>query len=63
MVHVPFKGAPPTISNLLGKHVDLAALMYSAALPHVKSGELRFLASSHKNIGTRSSYFERKGVL
>jgi len=48
MVHVPFKGAPPTISNLLGKHVDLAALMYSAALPHVKSGELRFLASSHK---------------
>ena len=63
MVHVPFKGAPPTISNLLGKHVDLAALMYSAGSSPCEKWRIKVLGFLTQNIGTRSSYFERKGVL
>ena len=45
---VPAKGGGPAATQLLGKHVDLATVMYNAAIPHVKSGEFKILASTDK---------------
>ncbi len=45
---VPAKGGGPASTSLLGKHVDLATVMYNAAIPHVKSGALRILATTDK---------------
>ena len=45
---VPAKGGNPAATSLLGKHVDLATIMYNASVPHVKSGALRILAATDK---------------
>ncbi len=45
---VPAKGGGPATTMLLGKHVDLGTVMYNAAVPHVKSGALRILATTDK---------------
>jgi len=45
---VPAKGGAPAVTTLLGKHVDLASVMYNAAVPHIKSGALRILAATDK---------------
>jgi len=45
---VPAKGGGPAATSVLGKHVDLGTLMYNAAVPHVKSGALRILATTDK---------------
>ena len=41
MVHVPYKGAAPAVTDLLGGQIDLAMLNISVVLPHVKSGKMR----------------------
>jgi tripartite-type tricarboxylate transporter receptor subunit TctC len=41
IVHVPYKGAAPAMNDLLGGRVQLMFDFLSAALPHIKSGELR----------------------
>ena len=42
--HVPFQGAGPALTALLGGHVDALASGPSVVLPHVKAGKLRVLA-------------------
>ncbi len=44
MVHVPYKGTGPAMSDLLGGHVDLMFAVMQAPMPHVRSGKLRALA-------------------
>ncbi len=44
MVHVPFKGAAPAVTDLVGGHVQLMFNPMPPLLPHVKSGRLRALA-------------------
>lgn len=44
MVHVPYKGAAPALSDLLGNQVGLFFSGMPPAMPHVKSGKLRALA-------------------
>jgi tripartite-type tricarboxylate transporter receptor subunit TctC len=41
MVHVPFKGQGPALSDLLGGHTSLMMANLLSALPHAKSGRLR----------------------
>ena len=48
ITHVPAKGAAPTLTNILGGHVDLALSAYPPVAPYVKSGELRLLAVTSK---------------
>ena len=44
MVHVPYKGNVPALTDLLGGQVDVLFSPINSALPHIKSGKLRALA-------------------
>jgi tripartite-type tricarboxylate transporter receptor subunit TctC len=52
MTHVPYNGAGPALNDLLGGHVDLFFSGFPAAVPQVKSGNLKLIAVSS---GQRSS--------
>ena len=41
---VPYKGATPAITDLLGGHIDLAALSIASGMAHIPSGKVRGLA-------------------
>ena len=45
---VPYKGASPAMTALLGGHVETSTLSYSLILPHLKAGKLRALVISQK---------------
>ena len=45
-VHVPYKGAPPAMVDLLAGHVALTFATAPSAVPYVKSGQLRALGVS-----------------
>jgi tripartite-type tricarboxylate transporter receptor subunit TctC len=44
MVHVPYKGLGPALTDLVGGRLHLIVSTMASALPHVKSGKLRPLA-------------------
>lgn len=44
MVHVPYKGAGPALTALLGGEVQLFIATLGSALPHFRAGKLRALA-------------------
>lgn len=44
MVHVPYKGAAPAVTDLLGGQVDLSFATVGSVLPHIRSGKLTALA-------------------
>jgi tripartite-type tricarboxylate transporter receptor subunit TctC len=46
MVHIPYKGAGPAMTDFLGGQVNLMFDNLPTAIPHVKSGKLRALAVS-----------------
>ena len=54
MVHVPYKGAAPAMTDLLGNHVNMMFDFLSAASPQIKSGKLRALGVTSS---TRSDIF------
>lgn len=43
LTHIPYKGAAPALTDLLGGQVSLGFVSIPAALPHVKAGKLRAL--------------------
>ncbi|ACB32987.1 conserved hypothetical protein [Leptothrix cholodnii SP-6] len=44
MIHVPYKGAAPAVTDLIGGQVDLSFATVGSVLPHIKSGKLTALA-------------------
>lgn len=44
ILHVPYKGGAPSITDLIAGHVDISFSNMPASLPFVKSGQLRALA-------------------
>jgi len=53
MVHIPYKGNAPALTDLLGGHVDLVFNGLTSAMPLIKSGKLRALAvTSIKRTGS-----------
>ena len=44
MVHVPYKGAAPAVTDLLGGQVELTLLDIPVLLPHIRAGKFRPLA-------------------
>ena len=54
MVHVPYKGLGPALTDLMGGQIQLIISTMASALPQVKAGKLRPLAVTTV---TRSSFF------
>jgi tripartite-type tricarboxylate transporter receptor subunit TctC len=44
MVHVPYNGSGPALTDLVGGRIDLMFVNLPAALPHVRAGKLTLLA-------------------
>jgi tripartite-type tricarboxylate transporter receptor subunit TctC len=44
IVHVPYKGAAPVVTDLLGGQIDMSFINISGALPYIQSGKLRAIA-------------------
>lgn len=44
LVHVPYKGQPQAVTDLLGGQIELMPLTIALAGPHIKTGKLRPLA-------------------
>jgi tripartite-type tricarboxylate transporter receptor subunit TctC len=44
LVHVPYKGLAPALSDVVGGQISLAFTALSVAMPQVKSGKLKLLA-------------------
>ena len=44
LMHVPYKGGAPSLTDLIGGHLDVVFSNYPESLPHVKGGALRALA-------------------
>ena len=46
LTHIPYKGAPQAVTDLIGGSVNLMFNSIPPALPHIKSGRLRLIAVS-----------------
>jgi tripartite-type tricarboxylate transporter receptor subunit TctC len=49
---VPYKGAGPAMTELVGGHVQMAVAAMSSVLPHIKTGKLRALGATtaHRSV-------------
>ena len=43
MTHVPYKGGPPALTDLLGGQIDLMFELIPNTIPHIRSGRVRAL--------------------
>lgn len=46
LTHVPYKGAALVVTDVMGGHVPVAFITLAAALPHVRAGKLKALATT-----------------
>jgi tripartite-type tricarboxylate transporter receptor subunit TctC len=49
MVHVPYKGSAPQVSDLLGGQVLMGFTQLASAVPHIQTGKLRAIAVTSPN--------------
>lgn len=47
--HIPYKGSPPLLADILGGHIDYSLDAPSNYLPHVKEGKIKALAVTTAN--------------
>lgn len=47
LIHVPYKGDAPMLTDLIGGQVQMAFVTLSAALPHIQAGKLNAIALAH----------------
>ena len=65
IVHVPYRGSPAALNDLLAGHVHLALFPVNSSLAHIKSGALTALAVSSKDralLGLKAPSFEDLGL-
>ncbi|MEO8443020.1 MAG: tripartite tricarboxylate transporter substrate binding protein [Betaproteobacteria bacterium] len=46
IVHVPYKGTAPAVTDVIAGQIDMMFADYAAAAPHAKAGKLRMLAAA-----------------
>ena len=46
IVHVPYKGTPPAVNDLLAGRIEVMLALSPVVMPHVKAGKLRSIAVS-----------------
>jgi len=46
MVHVPYKGGPPGVNDVLGGRVGVMLAAAPTVLPHIRAGKLRGIATT-----------------
>jgi len=46
MIHIPYKGAGPGLLDLIGGRIQMLFSSSSSAMPHIKTGRVRLLATS-----------------
>lgn len=44
IIHVPYKGAAPSLADVAGKHITMTFSGIAGALPHIESGKIRPIA-------------------
>jgi tripartite-type tricarboxylate transporter receptor subunit TctC len=49
MLHVPYKGAGPAVTDVVGGHADLMFIGITGGLTHIRSGKVRALAVSSRS--------------
>src|SRR5262249_52884925 len=49
LVHVPYQGSPPAVTDLLAGRVSMMLGVASTIMPHVEAGRLKALAASSAN--------------
>jgi tripartite-type tricarboxylate transporter receptor subunit TctC len=54
IIHVPYKGGAPMMTDLIAGHIEMAIETSGSAAPHIQAGAVRALAVS---TAQRSSYF------
>ena len=63
MTHIPYKGGPPALTDLIGGQVNVMFETSVAVLPFIKQGKLRALAvSSSKRLTSCTRYPNRRGT-
>jgi tripartite-type tricarboxylate transporter receptor subunit TctC len=65
IVHVPYRGSPAALNDLVAGHVHMALFPVNASLPQIKSGDLTVLAISTKDralFGLKAPSFEELGL-
>jgi tripartite-type tricarboxylate transporter receptor subunit TctC len=60
IVHVPYKGGAPMMTDLIAGHIEMAIETSGSALQHIKSGAVRALAVSTRE---RSPFFKELPTL
>jgi tripartite-type tricarboxylate transporter receptor subunit TctC len=46
IIHIPYKGGGPAISDLVGGTIDMMVVVSSSIIPHLRSGAVRALATT-----------------
>lgn len=49
LLHIPYRGDSPMLTDLMGGQVQIAFVTLSAALPHILAGKLKAIALAHPN--------------
>jgi tripartite-type tricarboxylate transporter receptor subunit TctC len=49
LIHVPYKGGPPVVTDLIGGQIQLGLLNLAPALPHIQSGKMRAIAMATRS--------------
>lgn len=65
IVHVPYRGSPAALNDLLAGHVHMALFPVNSALAQIKNGNLTLLAVSAKDralFGLKAPSFEELGL-
>lgn len=57
---VPYKGTGQLLSDLLGKHIDLAIIPATVAKPNIDAGKLKLIASTRPNVSKNIAILPEK---